>query len=66
MNNQQPKIPDAETRRKEVKQLREVVKRMDEGIAQLDDLIAKLETDIQNSPLTAYRLKRMQQTTQSE
>ncbi|GFE68480.1 hypothetical protein [Chroococcus sp. FPU101] len=66
MTSQTPRIPDAETRKKEVEQLQAVVKRMDEGITQLDNLIEKLEEDIQNSPLTAYRLRRIQKMTQSE
>lgn len=66
MTNQTPRIPDAETRARSVANLQEVVKRMDEGIAQLDDLIARLEADIQNSPLTAYRLRRMQRMSKSE
>lgn len=52
----QPRIPDAETRAREVANLRAVVKRMDANILQLDELIARLEADIRNSPLTAYRL----------
>jgi hypothetical protein len=66
MISQTPRIPDAETRKKEVEQLKAVVKRMDECIMQLDVLIEKLEEDIQNSPLTAYRLSRMQKMNQSE
>ena len=55
MSNQ-PKIPDAETRRRSVAKLRKLVKRMDAGILQLDELNARLEADIRKSPLTAYRL----------
>jgi hypothetical protein len=54
--NKQPRIPDAETRAREVAQLRELVKRMDANILDLDELIGRLEADIRNSPLTAYRL----------
>lgn len=64
--SQTPRTPDVEIRKKEVEQLKAVVKRMDEGVTQLDNLIEKLEADINNSPLTAYRLRRMQKTTQSE
>lgn len=55
MNNQ-PRIPDAETRARSLANLRQLVKRMDAGILELDELIARLEADIRNSPLTAYRL----------
>jgi hypothetical protein len=54
--NKQPRIPDVETRAREVAQLRELVKRMDANILDLDELIGRLEADIRNSPLTAYRL----------
>lgn len=66
MISQTPRIPNAETRKREVEQLQAVVKRMDKGITQLDNLIEKLEEDLQNSPLTAYRLRRMQKINQSE
>ena len=55
MNNQ-PKIPDAETRNRSVARMRKLVKRWDALILDLDELNARLEADIRNSPLTAYRL----------
>jgi exonuclease VII small subunit len=61
MNNQ-PRIPDAETRARSVANLRQLVKRMDAGILELDELIARLEADIRNSPLTAYRLGKAKRT----
>ena len=52
----QPKIPDAETRKRSVAKLREVVKLWDALILDLDELNVRLEADIRKSPLTAYRL----------
>lgn len=64
--NEQHSIPDAETRTRSVAKLQELVKQWDQLIVDIDELNAKLEADIQNSPLTVYRLRRMQKTTQSE
>lgn len=62
-----PRIPDAETRAREVANLRQIVKRMDALILDLDELNARLEADIRNSPLTAYRLGKAKRiTTQKE
>ena len=55
MNNQ-PKIPDLETRRRSVEKLREVCRQFDALNLLLDEAIARAEADIRNSPLTAYRL----------
>lgn len=55
MNNQ-PKIPDLETRRRSVEKLREVCRQFDALNLLLDEAIAQAEADIRNSSLTAYRL----------
>ena len=55
MNNQ-PQIPDLETRRRSVEKLREVCRQYDALNLLLDEAIASAEADIRNSPLTAYRL----------
>ena len=55
MNNQ-PRIPDPETRKRSVEKLREVVRQYDALNLLLDQAIAQAEEDIRNSPLTAYRL----------
>ena len=55
MNNQ-PRIPDPETRKRSVERLREVCRQFDALNLLLDEAIAQVEADIRNSPLTAYRL----------
>jgi len=55
MNNQ-PRIPDPETIKRHVAQLREVCRQYDALNLLLDEAIASAEADIRNSPLTAYRL----------
>ncbi len=55
MNNQ-PRIPDPETRKRSVERLREVCRQFDALNLLLDEAIAQAEADIRNSPLTAYRL----------
>ncbi len=60
-NDNKPRIPDAQTRAREVANMRQAVRRMDALILDLDELIARLEADIRNSPLTAYRLGRSKQ-----
>lgn len=65
MNNQ-PRIPDLETRRRSVEKLREVCRMYDELNLLLDQAIASAEADIRNSPLTAYRLGKAKQVTLEE
>ncbi|HEY9871892.1 MAG TPA: hypothetical protein V6D12_00535 [Candidatus Obscuribacterales bacterium] len=55
MNNQ-PRIPDPETRKRSVEKMREVCRQYDALNMLLDEAIAQAEADIRNSPLTAYRL----------
>ncbi len=55
MSNQ-PRIPDLETRKRSVERLREVCRQYDALNMLLDQAIAQAESDIRNSPLTAYRL----------
>lgn len=55
MNNQ-PRIPDPETRKRSVERLREVCRQFDALNLLLDEAIAQVEADIRNSPLTGYRL----------
>jgi hypothetical protein len=59
MNNQ-PRIPDPETRRRSVEKLREVCRQFDELNELLDRAIASAEADIRNSPLYAYRMRQQQ------
>lgn len=49
MNNQ-PRIPDAETRKRHVEKLREVCRQYDLLNQLLDEAIASAEEDIRNSP----------------
>jgi hypothetical protein len=57
MSNQ-PRIPDAETRKRSVERLREVCHQFDALNLLLDEAIAQAEADIRNSPLTGYRMGR--------
>ena len=54
----QPRIPDPETRRRSVENMREVCRQFDALNLLLDEAIALLEADIRNSPLNVYRLKK--------
>ena len=54
----QPRIPDPETRRRSVENMREVCRQFDALNLLLDEAIALLEADIRNSPLNAYRLRK--------
>ncbi len=60
MSNQ-PRIPDAQTRKQSVERLREVCRQFDALNLLLDEAIAQAEADNRNSPLTAYRLGRAKQ-----
>lgn len=60
MSNQ-PRIPDAQTRKQSVERLREVCRQFDALNLLLDEAIAQAEADIRNSPITAYRLGRPKQ-----
>ncbi len=60
MSNQ-PRIPDAETRKRSVEKMRSVCRQFDALNLLLDQAIAQAEADIRNSPLTAYRLGRVKQ-----
>ena len=53
----QPRIPDPETRRRSIENMREVCRQFDALNLLLDEAIALLEADIRNSPLNAYRLR---------
>lgn len=52
----QPRIPDPETRKRSVENMREVCRQYDVLNLMLDEAIAQVEADIRNSPLNAYRL----------
>jgi len=54
--NDLPRIPDPETRKRSVERLRQVCRQLDALNLLADEAIAQAETDIRNSPLTAYRL----------
>lgn len=59
MNNQ-PRIPDPETRRQSVEKLKEVCRQFDELNELLDRAIASAEADIRNSPSYTYRTQQQQ------
>ncbi len=54
--NDKRKIPDAETRARNVARMRDACKRLDALTLGLDELIAMVEEHNRNSPLTAYRV----------
>lgn len=54
----QPRIPDPETRRRSIENMREVCRQFDALNLLLDEAIALAEADIRNSPLNAYRLRK--------
>ncbi len=56
--NDQPRIPDSETRKRSIERLRQVCRQLDALNLLADEAIAQAEADIRNSPLTAYRLGR--------
>lgn len=57
--NTEKKIPDAETRARNVARLKEVCVRFDYLNALLDEAIAIAEADLQNSPLYVRRRERL-------
>ena len=59
MNNEK-RIPDAETRARNVARMREVNLKWDELNMMLDKAIAQAEMDLQNSPLYASRRRRVE------
>lgn len=63
---QQPPLPDQEKVKQTVTKMREVCRQFDNVNLALDELIAQIETDIRNSPLTAYRLGKMKPIIKSE
>ena len=63
---QQPPLPDREKVKQTVTRMREVCRQFDHLNFALDELIAQIETDIRNSPLTAYRLGRMKPVAKSD
>lgn len=54
----QPRIPDPETRRRSIERMQEICRQFDALNLILDEAIALLETDIRNSPLNVYRLRK--------
>lgn len=56
--NDQPRIPDPETRRLWIERMSEICRQYDALNLVLDEAIALAEADIRNSPLNVYRLKR--------
>lgn len=65
MNNQ-PRIPDPETRARSIAKMREVCAAFDEQIAVLDQLSAQIEAENQKSPFYLYCQKRKQQRAAAE
>jgi hypothetical protein len=55
----QPKIPDAETRARSVANWRETIRKIDALTYALDELIAMVEAENRRSPLTLYRLNKL-------
>ncbi len=56
--NDQPRIPDPETRRLWIERMSEICRQYDALNLVLDEAIALAEADIRNSPLNVYRLER--------
>ncbi len=56
--NDQPRIPDPETRRLWIERMSEICRQYDALNLILDEAIALVETDIRNSPLNTYRLEK--------
>ena len=56
--NDQPRIPDPETRKRWLENMREVCRQFDALNLLLDEAIFLAEADIRNSPLNVYRLKK--------
>ena len=54
----QPRIPDPETRRRSIENMREVCRQFDALNLLLDEAIFLAEADIRNSPLNVYRLRK--------
>lgn len=61
--NDGPRIPDPETRKRWIENMREVCRQYDILNLMLDEAIALAEADIRNSRLTAYRLGRIKSPT---
>lgn len=59
--NDQPRIPDPETRRLWIERMQEICRQFDDLNLILDEAIALVEADIRNSPLNAYRLRKAKQ-----
>ena len=58
---QQPTIPDLEKVQQTIAKMREVCYQFDALNLALDELIAQIEADIRQSPLTVYRLRKVQE-----
>lgn len=56
--NDQPRIPDPETRKRWIERMSEICLQFDALNLLLDEAIFLAEADIRNSPLNAYRLKK--------
>jgi len=61
---QQPQLPDPEKVKQTVAKMREVCRQFDSLNFALDELIAQIEADIRRSPLTTYRLGKIQPVSQ--
>jgi hypothetical protein len=62
---QQPALPDLEKVQQTVAKMREVCYQFDALNLALDELIAQIEADIRQSPLTVYRLRKVQSVAQA-
>jgi hypothetical protein len=64
--NDQPRIPDPETRRLWIERMQEICRQFDALNLMLDEAIFLAEADIRNSPLNVYRLKKAKLGARSE
>lgn len=60
--NDRPKIPDAEARAHSIANWRETIRKIDALNSTLDELIAMVEAENLRSPLTLYRLNKLNRT----
>jgi hypothetical protein len=60
--NDQPRIPDPETRKRWIERMQEICRQYDALNLILDEAIALAEADIRNSPLNVYRLEKAKRT----
>lgn len=62
---QKNQLPDPEKVKQTVAKMREVCRQFDSLNLALDELIAQIEADIRRSPLTTYRLGKIQRVSEA-